>query len=222
MEKLEIIKNNVWFIADLHLLHKNILHHQPQRIEAMGLEGKDDIEGHDQYIVDMWLNTVKRNDHVYVLGDFILSNQQKSIMMLHKLKSKGCHIHLIVGNHDQSTQKLRNMFDSIDMMKVVDFKKTNYPFLDNDICMVMIHYPMKSWPRKPYGSICCHGHTHDNSPWEHSDTELQLNLGLDAKMSQYKLISLEQINDWYKTKLNGLSPREYVDKITKEDPTFIR
>ena len=35
---------DVWFISDLHIAHKNILRHQPKRIEAMSLKDEDDIE----------------------------------------------------------------------------------------------------------------------------------------------------------------------------------
>lgn len=221
-ENQEIVNYNVWFTSDLHILHKNILHHQPKRIELMGLKDKDDIEGHAKYIIDLWLNTVKRHDHVYVLGDMIFSSQQDSIKVLHKLKSTGCHIHLIVGNHDKSIQRLYNMFDSIDLIKVVDFKKSNFPFLEENISITMCHYPMKSWPRKAHGGICCHGHTHDNSPWENDGSDLEVNVGFDAELAEFNLISLEKLYGWYKKKLNGLSPKDYIQKVTDEDPTFIR
>ena len=133
MRKEQKAPYDVWVISDLHLQHKNILRHQPKRIEVISLKDDDDIETHDKWIIDMWLKTVKRNDHVYVLGDMILSSQQNSIYILHKLKSTGCKIHLIVGNHDKSTQKMFNMFDSIDLIKVVDFKKNAFPYLDEDL-----------------------------------------------------------------------------------------
>ena len=56
---------NVFFLADLHIGHKNILFHQPNRIEGMSLKDKKDIEGHDAYIVNMWLSQTKENDHIY-------------------------------------------------------------------------------------------------------------------------------------------------------------
>ena len=140
---------SIWFTADLHLRHKNILQHQPARVEAMGLVDADDIDGHDRWIVDMWYDAVKRNDHVYVLGDLILADRVTSLYLLGRLKRKGVKIHLIIGNHDKSTYNLTNMFESIDYIKVVDFKASVFDFLPCDLTVAMCHYPMKSWPRKP-------------------------------------------------------------------------
>ncbi len=213
----------IWFTADLHICHKNILKHQSKRVKAMNLENDEDIINHDKYIKDMWLSMVKRGDHVYVLGDMIMANRDTAVRVLHALKSKGCHIHLIVGNHDKSTQNLTNMFNSIDLIKVVDFKKTVFPFLDEDFTCVLCHYPMKSWPRKCHGAVNLFGHIHDNSPWVDTETDdLCLNVGLDTPFADYKLISLEQIYEWYKKKLNGLSPTDYIEKCSKENPKFIR
>lgn len=215
-----------WQICDkLHIKHKNILRHQKQRIEIMNLKDDNDIEGHDQYIIDMWLNTVKRNDHVYVLGDFILSNQKTSLWILNKLKSNGCKIHLIVGNHDKSTQKLTNMFESIDLIKVVNFKKSVFNFLEEDLTIAMCHYPMATWPHKAYGAIHLFGHVHSSAPHINfgiTDGDLMLNVGLDAPMANYKLINLKDIYKWYKDKLNGLSPKEFIDKISITNNNFVR
>lgn len=216
---------DVWFISDLHIAHKNILRHQPKRIEVMSLKDDDDIESHDKWIIDMWLKTVKRNDHVYVLGDMILSSQRNSLYILHKLKSTGCKIHLIIGNHDKSTQKLPTMFETIDLIKVVDFKKSVFPFLDEDLPVVMCHYPMVTWPRKAVGALHLFGHIHANAPrinFGVTEGDLMINVGLDAPMANYGLINLKDIYKWYKSKLNGLTPREYIEKVSKENPSFVR
>ena len=223
MSKQTNTYSNVYIISDLHIHHKNILKHSPKRIEVMGLKDENDIEGHDKWIVDMWHSIVKRGDHVYILGDFILSNRDSAVRLLHNLKKNGCHIHLIVGNHDSATRNLQNMFDSIDLIKVVDFKKNAFPFLEEDFSCCMCHYPMKSWPRKPQGVVNLYGHVHNNSPWIDEETDdLCLNVGLDAPFAEYQLIPLEKIYAWYKEKLQGMNPRDYVDKCTKENPKFIR
>ncbi len=225
------IKNNkmknsnlydVWITADLHLKHKNILNHQVNRIDSMNLRDNEDIENHDRYIIKMWHNLVKRGDHVYVLGDFILSNQQESLNILNILKSKGCKIHLIVGNHDKSTQRMFNMFESIDFIKNVTFKKDTFSFLDEDFMCVMCHYPMKSWTNKCRGAMSLYGHVHNNASWCDEGSDLSLNVGLDNPLCNYRLFNLEEIYSIYKNKLNGLIPKEYIEKVTKEDKFFVR
>lgn len=216
---------NVWFIADPHINHKNILRHQPNRIKVMGLKDNDDIDGHDKYIIDMWLEMTQRGDHVYVLGDFILSSRDSAVRILHKLKSKGCKIHLIVGNHDKATQKLDNLFESIDLIKVVDFKKSAHSFLEEDLPVVMCHYPMITWPRKAHGALHLFGHIHANSPWIDkgiTEGDLMLNVGLDAELAGYKLINLKDIYKWYQEKLNGMKPVDFIDKMTNKIPNFVR
>lgn len=219
----QISPYNVWFIADLHIKHKNILRHQPNRIEKMNLENEEDIINHDKYIIDMWLRKTKRHDHIYVLGDFIMSDQTTALYILNRLKSNGCNIHLIVGNHDKSTQKMFNMFESIELIKSVIFKSSVFPFLKEDIQVVMCHYPMKSWPNKCRGSLMLHGHTHDNSPWEHEGSDdLQINVGFDCPIANYELISLEQIYSIYQEKLQGFTPKTYSDEMCKVNPRYIR
>lgn len=72
MDNKEVQPYNVYFIADSHIGHKNILHYQANRIGALNLKDENDIEGMNQYIYDMWDNTVNRGDHVYLLGDVFL------------------------------------------------------------------------------------------------------------------------------------------------------
>lgn len=216
---------DVWFISDLHLKHANILRHQKKRIAAMGLKDDNDIEAHDKWIMDMWLGTVKRGDHVYVLGDLIMASQQVSLYLLNKMKSTGCKMHLIVGNHDKSTCKLGNMFESIDLIKTVVFKKSVFEFLEEDLAVVMCHYPMATWPQKSVGALHLYGHIHANAPqidFGITDGDLMVNVGLDAPMAGYGLISLEKLYAWYKERLGGLKPREYIDKMTELNPKFVR
>lgn len=215
--------NNVWITADLHINHKNILHHQKERIEAMGLNGAEDISGHNEYITNMFLSQTKRGDRVYLLGDVILDNQQNSKKFLDKIKSNGCSLYLIEGNHDKSIHKMYNMFESIDLIKKVIFKKNEFDFLDEDFSVIMCHYPMKSWADKCRGSMNLYGHIHANAPWVDNETnDLCLNVGLDNPLCNYKLFSLEQIYSYYKNKLNGISPSKYSDEICKIDKKYIR
>lgn len=213
---------NVFFISDTHISHKNILHYSPNRIEAFHLKDKDDIENHDKYIINMFKTLTKRGDHVYIIGDFILANKQESLAILNEIKSNGVQLHLIIGNHDTSTVKLDNMFESIDLIKNVTFKKDLFPFLINDFQVIMCHYPMISWHNKCRGSVNLYGHVHNNSPWLDNSIDLALNVGLDAKFAEYQLIPLEKIYNWYLSKLDGLEPEKYIDLCSKKNPFFVR
>ena len=219
----EIARYNVFFTSDLHIRHKNILRHSKGRIIGMNLKDENDILGHDEYIINMWKEMTKRGDHIYVLGDFIMSSQYESLYILNQLKLNGCKIHLIVGNHDKSTRNMTNMFESIDLIKQVKFKKKNFPFIEEDeFNCILCHYPMTSWQDKPRGSLQCYGHVHFNSPFLDDEPDLRFNVGLDNPKSNYRLFSLEQIYGYYKEKLNCLTPAQYIEKVSKENKYFVR
>lgn len=212
----------VWFIADLHIGHKKILEYHNERADFMHLKNRYDINEHDEYIINMWLNTVSRGDVVYVLGDFILNNAEYTNKVLNKLKSNGCKIHLIVGNHDKSTLKFPNMFESISYIKDVIFKKNEFNFLNEDFKCVLCHYPMKTWSAKPYGSMQLYGHVHNEALWIDEQDDLCLNVGIDNPLLNGKLISLEDVYSYYLKKLNQLNPVEYNDNITLKNKFYIR
>jgi len=215
-------EKKVFITSDLHIGHKNILKHQPNRIEFMGLKDYNDIEGHDNYIFNLFDTTVKKNDEVFILGDLALLPIEEARKVILKLKRKGANIHLVVGNHDKTNIRLGTLFNSMTPLKEYKFKKTQFPFLDGTFRCVMCHYPLVTWADKTHGSVCLHGHTHNNSPWENTGCDLRLNVGIDTDFAQGKLITLEQVYDWYNKKLDGLTPEEYIQKCTDENPTFVR
>lgn len=212
----------IWFCADLHIGHKNILKHQPNRIQTMELKGEHDIDGHNAYIIDMWLTKTKKGDEVYVLGDMMWTNQQTALYFIDKLKSNGVKIHLLVGNHDKAIRNMVNKFDSISLIKRIVFKKSDFSFLHNDFEVVMSHYPLKSWEGKCRGSMALYGHVHDNALWIDDDDDLTLNVGIDNPLLNCQLVSLDEVYQIYLNKLNGDSPKEYIRKITEKNKFFIR
>lgn len=216
--------SKVYFVADLHISHKNILRYQPNRIDRLGLKDEEDIETHDERIIEMWHNTIKRNDEVYVLGDFIMTSGDASLTwkILCNLKSNGCKIHLIVGNHDRSILKYEEMFESIETIKEVSFSTEAYPFLKDRFKLVLCHFPLISWNCKSYGVAHLHGHTHSNSPWENEGPDLRLNVGFDTRFNECGFISLEEVYDWYLKKTGGMNPTEYINKCKENDSHFIR
>ena len=213
---------NIWFCADLHLGHKNILKHQPNRVKSMGLKDDKDMEGHNKYIIEMWLSKTKEGDDVYVLGDMIWSDQRTALYFIDRLKSNGVKIHLLVGNHDKAIHNMTNKFDSISLIKRTVFKKNEFPFLNNDLEVIMSHYSFKSWEGKCRGSMMLYGHVHDNALWVDEDDDLCLNVGMDNPLFNCQLVSLEEVYQIYLKKLNGDTPKEYIRKITEKNKYFVR
>lgn len=56
--------SQIYFTADLHFGHANILKHSPNRPYTDSV----DIVAHDEWLLDLWQSTVDRRDTVYILG----------------------------------------------------------------------------------------------------------------------------------------------------------
>ena len=78
-----------YFIADLHLGHKNCIFFDSRPFKTM--------EEHDETIIKNWNNTVGIDDDVYLLGDISWYNTTKTTEIFNNLNG---NIHLIKGNHD--------------------------------------------------------------------------------------------------------------------------
>lgn len=99
---------NIFVIADLHLNHKNIFKYSPCRLDIIAKDWGllncelEDME-HMLYLMEKsfikrWNNTVRKDDHVYILGDLTLGKDKEMIKnFLSLLNGKK---HLIRGNHD--------------------------------------------------------------------------------------------------------------------------
>lgn len=81
---------SIFFIADLHLGHKNIVNYTG---EFRG-QCKTPDE-HDDWIVYQWNSVVRKTDLVWVLGDVAFTKEG-----LKNLKRMNGTKHLILGNHD--------------------------------------------------------------------------------------------------------------------------
>lgn len=201
--------NKVWFTADTHFSHKNILKytHRPE-VFGLDLESETFIEEHNQWLIDKWNSTVGKKDTVYILGDFSFANQEETKKILEKLHGIK---HIVYGNHDMSARKLTNYFESCSDIKEVIFKKSTYPFLEEDFSVEMCHYPILSWNRRNYGSCMIHGHCHGNiDDINKASNELRVDVGIDGSLANYEFISLEDLYYYFKTITNGELFLDYV------------
>ena len=115
----------------------------------MGLDETDPdiMKKHDTGIILRWNMTVRKHDTVYILGDLSFLTNEETRKLLEKLNGKK---HLIIGNHDGSCRGLENYFVSVSQIKEVTFKKTVFPFLDENMHCVFCHFPIMAWNRWAY------------------------------------------------------------------------
>ncbi len=150
--------NDIWFTADTHLGHKNILKHCHRPFSS--------VEEMDDRIISQWNNLIGKTDTVYHLGDFAFGKRKADInSYIDRLNGQ---IHLIAGNHDHKISRKAN-FASIDYYKRLVIEGNVF---------ILCHYPMITWAASHYGSIMLHGHCHGNL--EFNDNAKRYDVGVDA------------------------------------------
>ena len=129
--------SQVYFNSDLHLGHARVLEfHDYARSKAMG--GIKTIQEHDEMIYDLWNDTVKKRDTIYILGDVGFD--------LSRIKSLPGTKKLLLGNHDQrKASEYLEIFDEI--IGPIKYKKhwlSHFPIHESEL----------------WGRPVIHGHTH--------------------------------------------------------------
>lgn len=177
--------NNVYFCADLHLGHRRILELYPNRPFAT----TRDIDAHDEFLIRRWNEIADKNDDIYILGDLSLRPVEETRRILERLNGRK---YLCPGNHDSSLKSLENYFVRVQQIMDVRFKVTRFPFLKEDLRMVLCHYPLLEWDGINDGVIHLHGHCHGT--FANPASLFRYDVGLDS--NGLSLIALATI---YKT-----------------------
>lgn len=141
---IKSIMANIWFTADDHINHTNIIKHTNRPFAS--------IEEMDNVLINNWNSVVAPNDTVYVLGDFVWFKRTSATQSyLDRLKGKKI---LIMGNHDD------NRTAKASWQEVYDLKTIR---IDNQF-IVLSHYGMRTWDKSFHGSWCLFGHSHSRLP----------------------------------------------------------
>lgn len=180
----------IYFTADLHLGHENILasRTQFQTIDEM-----------DQYMIERWNKVVHANDEIYILGDLMFRNRRSPMYYLEKLKGRK---HLIIGNHDEKWMKQVNLDDyfiSVDRELILKNNHKKY---------TLSHYPWIEFPGSRYAkyssAYMIHGHIHSNKvsgTYEIIKKHFPNLLNCGQDICDFKPVTIdeliEQNNVWY-------------------------
>lgn len=166
---------NVWLTSDCHFSHRNIL--------KLG-KGRpfDNIEEHDQALMDNWNSVVAPGDVVYVLGDMFFTLDMG--YMEYVLGQLNGSKHLILGNHDRTKIQAyllnKNLWQSIRDNNSINCTLAN----GKTIRVIMSHYPILEF-NGAYRQCYMHayGHIHDITNYDYIYRELgfkAVNVGVDV------------------------------------------
>lgn len=158
----------IFFIADLHLGHENIIKYCGRPF--------DSVRDMNVSLIDNWNAMISKEDKVFVLGDFALSNNQNIIKWGKSLNGNKV---LIRGNHDRATDTVYHEAGFQHIYK--------YPIFWNQ-SFLLSHAPIVTDIGK---IINIHGHIH-NKPIE-GEFSNNTFFCVSAEMIGYKPINFKQI-----------------------------
>ena len=201
------MKNKVWFLSDVHFSHPAQLYFHPKRRELAGitqeelttLPKKELSVIHDDWLIKLWNETVKREDWVYYIGDFCLGNRERAEYILNKLHGKKFFIR---GNHDKALNGNERFLEGLWDIKEAKFSHEHYPFIKEGetFCIELCHYPLVAWNRRTHGSCHVHGHTHGSTDkFNDESLELRVDVGLDSKLANYGFVDLETLYSHFRS-----------------------
>jgi calcineurin-like phosphoesterase family protein len=190
-EKLILLGDSyqkVWVTADLHIGHRGILNHSPERGYT-----EEQIEEHNKWIIDIWKNTVGKQDILYLVGDIIWWGKQSAEKLLHQLP-RGKECYCILGNHDNGIRKSNNFFTVLTDLYQSRFKKEVYPYIESEFIVNFCHYPIVSWRDKPRWAVNIHGHCHGKiCEYNDMSTDMRWDVGFDTKLGYHRFVPLEDL-----------------------------
>ena len=146
----------LWFTADHHFGHKNIIKYCNRPFSS--------IEEMDEVMIERWNSMVGKKDVVCYAGDFTLGNGDIAEKYFKKLNG---NIIVVPGNHDwkwtafdyKKPAYFRNLVRVDERTAIYNTKEDG-----SGINITVCHYAMRVWPFKYSGGIHLYGHSHGQTP----------------------------------------------------------
>lgn len=163
-----------FYTSDLHFDHSNILEyeHRPWK----------NIEEMNKGIALNINLCVKKEDELYILGDFTLRSSQKRIRELRNMIACN-HVHLITGNHDYFAKRewAKDLFETVQPYKEIH---------DGEYKVILCHFPIMYWNKMDEGAIHLYGHVHSRKGMQHPHRNA-FNVGVDV--NQYCPVTINHL-----------------------------
>jgi calcineurin-like phosphoesterase family protein len=180
-------KQNIFFISDLHIGHKNV-------IKFDGRPFQDVDEMHVE-MIKKWNSVVSDDDVVYFLGDLSFTRDELTKWFIYSLKGK---IHFIMGNHDKykSISKFgrwENIHEYGTEINVKDEDTKEARGSQGYQRIIMSHYPILSWNKAHYGAWHLHGHCHGSLMKSYPDYYKRKVIDVGCNCIDYTPLSYEEV-----------------------------
>ena len=215
-------KDKLWFTADTHFGHKNIVSKESNWENKSGCRDFLTKEEMSQNIVESINKYVKEDDILIHLGDWSFGGIENIWKYRKQIVCK--NIYLTLGNHDNSIRKnyiLPNVYRSEPYSSILldgkgiyqsdseypDYVEAQSLFTVVDDYLEMIidkelfccmHFPIEEWNDRHETSYMIHGHQHARNTYK----KHRLDVGLDNAyklFGEYRPFSYEDIKQIFKT-----------------------
>jgi calcineurin-like phosphoesterase family protein len=183
----------VWFTADLHLGHGNIIRYcmRPFMFSEEETLAKADPRGswkispetlqrHDNALLDAINRVVDKTDTLWILGDFCWGKLEIARAYRERILCK--NVHLVWGNHDH--QSVKPLFSSAIDQGLIRVEKEQ---------IWLNHYPMRSWNKRFHGTWHLYGHVHGRLSAEDTANPSWLTKDVGVDASGYRPWSFDEI-----------------------------
>lgn len=159
----------IWLTSDLHFGHDREFIFKPR--------GFNNVNEHDETLIENWNSVVAGSDTVYILGDIMLNDNNKGIENFNRLKGMK---KIIIGNHDSSSRvELYSLCPNTTILGYADIIKykghhfylSHYPTLTSNLDE---DKPLKT------RTICLCGHSHYKNKFKDMDKGLIFHVEVDA------------------------------------------
>ena len=162
---------NIWFTADTHFGHTNILKFDPRPF--------DSIEEHDEALIENWNSVVKAGDTVWHLGDFNFRSVKTTEWYRRQLNG---NINLLRGNHDDKDAwknlSSKNLFASTNEAAYIRWDHQK---------IYMLHYGCRVWRASHHGTWHLYGHSHGDLP------SMGKSMDVGVMCHNYRPVSFDEI-----------------------------
>jgi calcineurin-like phosphoesterase family protein len=199
--------SRIWFTADLHLGHGNIIKYclrpylSPEEEERALREprgdwrvSEDTIQRHDNSLLENINAYVRSNDVLWILGDFCWGQADKALVYRMRIRCK--NINLVRGNHDHPS--VESIFGKVLEQGMVRVS-------GQDIWMN--HYPMRSWNKSFHGSWHLYGHVHGRMTMEDVARMASLTKDIGVDACEYRPWSYEDLYTYMAPRIQAFNQR---------------
>jgi calcineurin-like phosphoesterase family protein len=192
---------SVWFTADTHLGHGNIIKYclrpflTAKERELAERDARNSpklspetIRRHDEAILDAINSRVQPDDTLWVLGDFCWGGRSHAQGYRDQIRCQ--HVHLVWGNHD--APDVGGVFGRTMEQGMIRVE-------GQDIWLN--HYPMRSWHKAFHGSWHLYGHVHGKLMGEDTRVGWRLTRDVGVDACEYRPLSFANLREYMQPRL---------------------